>query len=370
MAAQALPTTAFKKLGTAVGTLKKASLSAGTGLLKMGKAALPLLGKAGALGVAAAGGYMFGKLLREKSPVIAQFGDALGEGVAKLLGFKGAVSDAEAAQGALNNKSEGVAKAIRQVTEGITSDYEKDSFKHMVAVRQLQGMREEDLRAYAKKVASTGKLDEEEAMQRLKQLQSEKVDNAKFMEARREALGEAAKPVKKKDEAAGARKRKAVVDAGEPAVSKMTPEERVAMTQQIATELSPKMLELAGPLFERMSTQSGEYYQNIDQAAATHYTTMTDLARSFWEAQLPAMAIDAWNRVGAAFEQRLGVPTTMPMPGGTARAGGALGARPGAGAIPRTGGATVMPDGTIRLNVMIPRDALEQSNTQSAGYAE
>ena len=369
-AARGVVSAATKAPGIALSGLTKAAQAAKGGLGSVAGGLVKMAGRAGPLAAVAAvgaAGFAAGTALRKLVPGLDGFAQGLFDSTAKLLGFKGTVSDAEAAQDALNNKSEGISKAIRQVTEGITTDYEKDSFKHMVAVRQLQGLREEDLEGYAKKVAESGQLTEDEAMERLRKLQAETVDNQKFMEARKEALGE--------DEPKQGKRRSTVgkaIAAAAPVVTELTDEQRAAVTGQVATQMAPEIREMAVPLFEQMASQSTEYHQALNESMTSHWTTTTDLATAFWRDQMPALAIDAWNRVGAAFEQRLGVPTSLPIAGGTAAgpAGQGAAGRADLATGTRLGNAVVGPDGTINLNVMIPRDALERSNTQSAGYAE
>jgi len=368
-------TEAAKKQGKAMQALTKVSSKVSGafgavkgGLAKMNSSLMSVASgagsKAGLVGLAAVVGVAVGSVIR-LIPGVDGFTQGLIDSAAKLFGFKGALSDAEVQQEALNNKSAGIAKAIKQVTEGITTDYEKDSLKHMIAVRQLQGLRDEDLSGFAKKISDNEKITEKEAMVRLKTLRAEKVDNAKFLAARKETMKDVA-PEKQK---AAERKKsvksrlevaRASIEAAAPVVTQLTPDQKQAVTAQVAMELGPEMQTMAQPMF-----------QKLEEAFTTHWTTSTDLARSFWQQQMPAMAIDSWNRVGAAFEQRLGVPTSLPLPGGRAGGGAAPGTPAGAaGAGTRMGGAVVRPDGSISLNVMIPRDALSQSESQAAGMSE
>lgn len=170
--------------GSAVGSIATAAANAAPALGGIGKAALPLLGKAGLVGLAAGAGAAVGSLIR-LIPGVDKFTEGLINSTAGLLGFKKSLDETETAQAALNNQSEGITRAIQQMTEGVTTEFEKDSLKRMVAVRQLDAATDEDLKAYAKKIAERTELSEDEIMERLKKLRSEKVSNEVFLKRKR-----------------------------------------------------------------------------------------------------------------------------------------------------------------------------------------
>jgi hypothetical protein len=314
---------------------------------KMGGPMAKLAGKAGFVGLAAGAGYAVGSLIR-LIPGVDSFTEGLINSTAKLIGFQGALDDAETSQAMLNNKSEGVQKALAQVTAGITSDYEKDSLARMVAVRQLQGATKEDLQAYAKKIASTGKLTEKEAMARLEKLASEKADQEKYLKLREQAEQDKLQ----KGEQGATELMKAQLDAADKL--------KKQKDEQGATELMKAQLDAA----DKLKKQKDEPQERTGSSVLTPKEPLPTGAR-----QLPEMTPFEAPKM---FE--LPKPTRMPQsPQARREARHREQARrrqrsQQAGQQPRAGRASVRPDGTISLNVMIPRDALDQSNTQSDGY--
>lgn len=187
-----------RHLGTAGKALGSAVMRLGPMLARVGgavagsmgglaKAALPLLGKAGLPALAVGAGFAVGSLLR-MVPGVDSVTEGLFDSASKLLGFSHATEDAEDAQKALANTSKGVRDAIKLVSKGIVDDYEKDSLARTKAVVMLKGMQDEDLEAYAEKIAATGKLTKKEAMVRLKTLRDEEVDHEKWQRQREEAM--------------------------------------------------------------------------------------------------------------------------------------------------------------------------------------
>jgi hypothetical protein len=273
----------------------------------MGGPLASLAGKAGFVGLAGAAGVAVGSLIR-LIPGVDSFTEGLINSTAQLLGFKGALDDAETSQEALSNKSAGVQKAIANVTAGITSDYEKDNLARMKARVQLEGATKEDLQAYAKKIAATGKISEKEALVRLEQLQSEKVDHEKWRKLRE------------------ADDKKRLETSGKTA------------TELTKTKLDEKATDLA--------TKTQERPQDLPPVAMPSTPKLIDLPKPSGMPESPQARREARHRAQAERRQRSRRAAQQP----------------------RTGAARVKPDGSIALNITIPRDALDQSNTQSDGY--
>jgi len=184
-------------------------------------------------------------------------------------------------------------------------------------------------------------------------------------------------------------------------VEALTDEQKRAVTQQVAETLAPEMRETAQTLFQQMAQQSTSYFEQSTQASqwfwtthmpestadmwtqisegfGQHYQALTDSTTMFWEQHLPTFAEEAWDRIVTSLQDKLGIfPTAVPIEmvpdgdggrdlgGGGGRAG-RVGGRGGA----TMGAASVGADGTIRLQIMIPRDAIDTSNAVSANYTE
>lgn len=295
---------------------------------QMGGPMAALAGKAGLVGLAGAAGVAVGSLIR-LIPGVDSFTEGLINSAAKLFGFEGALDKAETAQAALSNKSEGVQRAIKNVTAGITTDYEKDSLARMKARVQLENATKEDLEAYAKKIASTGKLTEEEAMVRLEKLAGEKVDYDKLRKLREE---ESQKNLE--TERTGATElMKARMDASKKMREGGDTTTAEQLDQTGAALLTPK--------------ESQPMPSDMPLVMPPASTGMTKLPSPAGWPESPQAKREARHREEARRQQQR---------------------RQGGGGQPRTGRASVRPDGSINLNIMIPRDALDQSNTQSDGY--
>lgn len=423
--------------------LAKAATPAAKGLLGMAGPLAKLAAKGGGLMMAGAAGYALGKVLYDRVPGIRMFGDALGEGIGRLIGFRDTISDAEAAQKGLANASAGVQQAIDQVQKGIVDDYESDSYAHMVAARQLKDMRDDDLAAYAESIAKRTGMSKDELMQRLRTLRAEQVDDRKFREAREKMIksmspielsaavareagarigrrregedeaayqarlaratedvrasyeqirGGAPMPKRKaiagpsaaplpagRDETAVARGLAGAERAAKPppvvTVEDLSDEQKRAVTQQVAETLAPEMRETAQTLFQQMAQQSTSYFEQATKTSQWFWQThLPESTSTFWTRTLPQIAEQSWGRVASDLGERLGlVPTAVPLAAAPGPAEGRTG-RADVGRAGRfattTGSPTVSPDGSIRIQVMIPRNAIDTSNAVSAGYTE
>jgi hypothetical protein len=362
--------------GMAISGVSKLLPLAATGL----KAAAGLAGPAAAVAAAGAAGYALGTALRKLFPQIDTFTEGLMNSTAKLLGFEHAMDDQEVANEALKNKSVGVQRAIAQAIDAVNNISKEGSYEFMVGARQLKQMHDEDLKAYAEQIHERTGMDEEEAFNRLKKLRDTKVDDKKFLEARKEMIKamspaeleakiksdvarggkeadvraeyEAIRTGKKAGPAAEAAKKQKPKEKAPPVVTvtKLSPAQRAAVAKNVATELSPEVAELGAGLFEQMSTQSGEFF-----------TSMMETSNFFWKESLPTLATEAFASVVKSFDKKL-TDIAGPMAGmmPLAEAGGEGG----------MGGVGVGPDGSILVKFMIPRDAIDKSKRQTASQVE
>lgn len=142
-------------------------------------------------------------------------------------------------------------------------------------------------------------------------------------------------------------------------IPRLTPQMKQAAAMQVAEKLEPEVAQIANTMFEQLSAQGTEYYENL-----------TSVSQVFWMDTLPKMAELAWDGIAVEFEKkldRIAGPAMMPIAFGEEGAGPTGGAGPGS-----IGGmaAAVGPDGSITVKMMIPRDAIDASNRTASQYTD
>jgi hypothetical protein len=144
------------------------------------------------------------------------------------------------------------------------------------------------------------------------------------------------------------------------AVTRLTDEQKKAVSVQVATDLSPQVKGMASSLFDGMSKQATEYNAAQMQAGAAYWTDMVKSGKA------------AWDDITKQWQKSMGGTSMISLtpegqaagkPGEKGKGKGKQGPSMGVGA-------SVGPDGTIHINFSIPRNLLDKSNRQTANSTE
>jgi hypothetical protein len=328
---------------------------------------------AGGVGIAAVAGVAFGTWLRTVIPGLDDFTEGLINSSAKLLGLEHAMDAEETARVGFVKAMEGnteAAQRVRRVFENVqkaaTGQIAEGSAEMGQAIRFLKGAKQEDLRAYAERIKEATGQSVEETMSRLTALQQQ---TASTPPAARNAGGRGAgtqAAAKGPTGAPGATTAPTGAPREKPVVTvtKLTAEQKAAVSQQVATDLAPEVKGMATNLFGQMAQQSQEYHEGVLKAS-----------EYLWRQYMPERVNEAWMQVTTALTDQIALmPMTAGQPVVTApRAQPEARARrpePQRGRAQQPGRARIGPDGSISVNVIIPRDALDQSALHASAYTE
>lgn len=360
-----------------------------SGMGGLGGKAGAAMGKAGAVVAAGAAGYALGTALRAASDAVAEFtgvqyfsidkltqlgfdtfSDHLKIASFGLIDFREGMSDAEQSVKALSGASEGVKKGLKVVADGLAKGVDESSVEFKRAAFMLASASDEDIKAYAEKTAKMAGITKQEAEIRLKAMRDLRISSDEVLKANQAVAAQtgwkstqglspqtaekkmgpvaAAMAPKKKTE-----KEKALSVATIPP---LTPAQRKAVSQRVATKLAPEVAAMSQTMFEKMSDQSTEFFAN-----------MTGANNAFWTDTLPKLAGASYDKMIKSFDtklKKLRGPEFTPIEfdkEGTA--GGAKG-ETGPGGM----AASISPDGSIMIKMMLPRDAIDASERAAKSY--
>jgi hypothetical protein len=348
---------------TAAGTAAAATAAGGGTLAAVSSVAGPLLA-AGAAGAAL--GYGLRKLtgsIEEATGGIIPSVDTLAQGILDFeasavhklsLGFidlRAKFSDSSNAVGQFNKSLKdgtGWADRLKKVASG---DLNSNTLDFQIAGATLEGRKQDELKGFAAAMAKSGGMTEDVALERLLAIQKgfdkDKLKNLRAPQGPAAATAEniaaqAGKPTA------------ATVDTPQgPVTATLSPAQKKVITEKITTKLGPEVAGMGKSLFEKMGMQSDEFFN------AFKATTV-----GFWQDVMPKMALDGWGTVFVSMDKKLKAMNgnmMVPMSGPNGSSGSGVGGM---------GGVEMSPDGSLLIKFMLPRDMLDRSNRQTAGYTE
>ncbi len=269
-----------------------------------------------------------------------------------LLDFRAELSESEQAQKRYSKAMEeggASARMLKMSAEAASGELDKNSAEYLKASNYLKNLTEGDLEGMAEVIGVTTK--------ELKKLQEQAPKSqAEFMAELAKREGKS--PVTSEDSPAAAAAKKAGARKKEPpvvAVNKLSAAQKKAVSQQVATQLGPEVKEMSVSMFEKMATQSTEFFEG-----------MTSTSNFFWQDNLPTLASESFAMMAEDFRAKM-TDITSPTAGLVPLVAGEEGAEGGAGGL---GGASIGPDGSLLIKFMVPRSALDASKRMTKAYTE
>lgn len=357
------------------GMMAKLAGSMGPGAAMAGKGAL--------VAGAGIGGYMLGTKLREWSDALAEstgiqwlsidklaqagldnFANQLKIASFGLVDFRTSIGDAEATQSEwtramreggdlaarLRDVQATAMKVQNKEIDESTEEYQKlAQFLKGYSEEDLKGMSEaigigfRDLMAIQQKAVSTQEF--------LKMGKPEETVPGKSLAAKKSSIAAEAAETKRSE-------RKKEEEPKVVTVTKLTPEEKQAVAMQVSDKLAPEVEGMSRSMFEQLSGQGTEYYENL-----------TMVTKTFWAETMTKMAGESWDKVTKDFTKKLDKiagPAMMPIAFGEEGQGPAGRGPGGIGGI----GTSIGQDGSITIRLMLPRDAIDASNRMAAQHTE
>ena len=330
--------------------------AAGGGLAGVASVAGPLLA-AGAAGAAVGTGLRYlSSAIEEATGGFIPSVDTITQGVMDfeanvlntlsfgLLDFRAEISASEDAQNQWRKAVESNADWATNMKKVVTGDVKADTLEFQKAAFMLKDRTAEELKGYAVEMAKAGGIKEGDAMKKLLTIQAG-FDQKKMDAARGTPSAAAA--------ASQAGVSATVATAQGPAVATLSAAQKKEVTTKIATKLEPEVTSMSQTMFEKMGTQSDEFYEAFKKTTT-----------GFWQEAMPRIAAESWTAVALSFDKKMKAMDTAMMPLGAA--GGTGGAAGGGG----MGGVQMAPDGSIIIKFILPRNVLDKSNRQTAALSE